>query len=79
MSDIPVSPPNAEDPVADKAQMRKDVAKIRQQEANKHPHAAEILAGYSQLLLTCYGPGVYAAYLPIRSEISPLPLIAALQ
>ena len=78
MSDISVSPPDAEDPAAAKAQMRKQVAIVRQQEVDKHPDAAEILARHSQLLLTNFGPGVYAAYLPIRSEISPLPLIAAL-
>ena len=78
MSDISVSSPHAEDPAAAKARMRKEAAILRQQEVDKHPHAAEILAGHSQLLLTNFGPGVYAAYLPIRSEISPLPLIAAL-
>ena len=78
MSDISVSSPHAEDPAAAKAQMRKQAAILRQREVDKHPHAAEILAGHSQLLLTNFGPGVYAAYLPIRSEISPLPLIAAL-
>ena len=58
--------------------MRKQAAKMRQQEADHHPDAAEKLAGYYQLLLDRFGHGVYAAYLPIRSEISPLPLIAAL-
>ena len=58
--------------------MRKQAAKIRQQEADHHPDAAEKLAEYCQLLLDRFGRGVYAAYLPIRSEISPLPLIAAL-
>ena len=58
--------------------MRKQAAKIRQHEADYHPGAAETLAGYCQLLLNSFGRGVYAAYLPIRSEISPLPLIAAL-
>ena len=58
--------------------MRKQAAKIRQQEADHHPDAAEKLAGHCQLLLDRFGRGVYAAYLPIRSEISPLPLIAAL-
>ena len=78
MSDISVSSSHAVDPAAAKAQMRKQAAILRQQEVDKHPQAAEILAGHSQLLLTNFGPGVYAAYLPIRSEISPLPLIAAL-
>ena len=58
--------------------MRKQAAKIRQQEAGHHLDAAEELARYCPLLLTRFGHGLYAAYLPIRSEISPLPLIAAL-
>ena len=78
MSDISVSSPHSADPAAAKAQMRKQATLLRQQEVDNHPHAAEILAGHSQLLLTNFGSGVYAAYLPIRSEISPLPLIAAL-
>ena len=78
MSDISVPPPHADDPAGAKAQMRKQAAKIRQQEADNHPDAAERLAGYCHLLLDTFGRGVYAAYLPIRSEISPLPLIAAL-
>ena len=78
MSDISVPPPHADDPAGAKAQMRKQAAKIRQQEADNHPDAAERLAGYCHLLLDSFGRGVYAAYLPIRSEISPLPLIAAL-
>ena len=78
MSDISVPLPHADDPAGAKAQMRKQAAKIRQQEADNHPDAAERLAGYCHLLLDSFGRGVYAAYLPIRSEISPLPLIAAL-
>ena len=78
MSDISVSSSHAADPAAAKAQMRKMAAILRQEEADKLPNAAKILAGHSQLLLTNFGPGVYAAYLPIRSEISPLPLIVAL-
>ena len=58
--------------------MRERAAKIRRREADNHPDAAEKLAEYCQLLLDRFGRGVYAAYLPIRSEISPLPLIAAL-
>ena len=58
--------------------MRAQAAKIRQQEADSHPDAAEKLAEYCRLLLDSFGRGVYAAYFPIRSEISPLPLIAAL-
>ena len=78
MSDIFVHPQNTEDTAGAKAQMRKQAAKIRQREADHHPDAAEKLATYCQLLLERFRRGVYAAYLPIRSEISPLPLIAAL-
>ena len=78
MSDISVPPQHIEGLASAKAQMRKKAAKIRKQEADHHPDAAEKLAEYCQLLLDRFGRGVYAAYLPIRSEISPLPLIAAL-
>ena len=78
MSDISALPPNITEPAGAKSQMRKQAARIRQQEAYHYPDAAEKLAAYHQLLLNRFGCGVYAAYLPIRSEISPLPLIAAL-
>ena len=78
MSDIFVPPPHIDDFAGAKAQMREQAAKIRQQEADNHPDAAEKLAEYCRLLLDSFGLGVYAAYFPIRSEISPLPLIAAL-
>ena len=78
VSDISVPSQHIDDAAGAKALMRKQAAKIRQQEADRHPDAAEILATYYQLLLSRFGGGIYAAYLPIRSEISPLPLIAAL-
>ena len=78
MPDISVSPPHFDDPAYAKAQMRKQAGIIRQYEADNHPDAAEKLAAYCRLLLERFGCGVYAAYLPIRNEISPLPLIAAL-
>ena len=78
MSNLSAPPPHIDELADAKAQMRKQAAKIRQQEADHHPDAAEKLATYSYLLLTKFGHGIYAAYLPIRSEISPLPLIAAL-
>ena len=78
MSDILVSPPHFDDLACAKAQMRKKAATIRQHEADHHPDAAKKLAAYCGLLLGRFGCGVYAAYLPIRNEISPLPLIAAL-
>ena len=78
MSDIPVLPTQIDDSAGAKAKIREQAAIIRQQEADNHPDAAEKLAGYCRLLLDRFGCGVYAGYLPIRSEISPLPLIAAL-
>ena len=69
---------SADDLVLVKAQMRKQAAKIRQQQADMHPQAAEQLAAHCAELMHSFGPGIYAAYLPIRSEISPLPLVAAL-
>ena len=58
--------------------MRKQAAKNRQQLADMHPQAAEQVATYCEELMHSFGPGIYAAYLPIRSEISPLPLVVAL-
>ena len=78
MSNISVPPPHIDDPAGAKAQMRKQAAKIRQQEADYYPDAEKKLATYCQLLLSTFGRGIYAGYLPIRSEISPLPLIVAL-
>ena len=36
------------------------------------------MAAHADALLDQFGRGIYAAYLPIRSELSPLPLIARL-
>ena len=69
---------SADDLVLEKAQMRKQAANIRQQQADLHPQAADRLATHCLELMHSFGPGIYAAYLPIRSEISPLPLVAAL-
>ena len=44
-----------------------------------YPWAADQLAAYNHLLVDNFGAGVYAAYLPIRSELSPVPLMSALQ
>jgi 5-formyltetrahydrofolate cyclo-ligase len=74
---FPLSAP-ADDLVLEKAKMRKQAAKNRQQLADMHPQAAEQVATYCEELMHSFGPGIYAAYLPIRSEISPLPLVVAL-
>ena len=69
---------SADNLVSEKAQMRKQAAKNRQQLVDMHPQAAEQVATYCEELMHSFGFGIYAAYLPIRSEISPLPLVAAL-
>ena len=78
MSEVYVPQQHVDNSASAKTLMRKQAAKIRQQEADRHPDAAEKLATYYQLLIDRFGSGVYAAYLPIRSEISPLPLIGVL-
>ena len=75
---LPPSAP-ADELVLVKAQMRKQAAKIRQQQSDLYPQAPEQLAAHCAALMHSFGPGIYAAYLPIRSEISPLPLVAALR
>lgn len=79
MSKISAPSTSSDDLVLAKAQMRKHAAEIRKQEAETHPWADEQLAAHSHLLIDNFGAGIYAAYLPIRSEISPLPLILALK
>ena len=78
MSEVYVPQQHVDNSASAKTLMRKQAAKIRQQEADRHPDAAEKLATYYQLLVDSFGSGIYAAYIPIRNEISPLPLIAAL-
>ena len=78
-SSLPPNPMPKDDPADVKAALRRQAAAQRQNEARAHPGAAEQLAAHSQLLIDSFGAGVYAAYMPIRSEISPLPLIKALQ
>jgi len=58
--------------------MRKTAAARRQQLADAAPDAAIKLAAHCQVLIDNFGTGLYAAYLPIRSELSPLPLVEAL-
>ncbi|MBL6602191.1 MAG: hypothetical protein ISP48_05170, partial [Candidatus Puniceispirillum sp.] len=60
---------SSDDLVSAKAQARKQAAKIRQQQADMHPQAAEQLFAYCAELMQTFGHGIYAAYLPIRSEI----------
>ena len=82
MSNLPV------DPAADKTALRKEAAATRAALAKQEPDAADRLAGHAGHIadlaaadLATADPamgGVVAAYLPIRSELSPLPLVAAL-
>jgi 5-formyltetrahydrofolate cyclo-ligase len=44
----------------------------------EHPSAGDDLTSHLDVVLQRCGKGIYAAYLPIRSELSPLPLVAAL-
>ena len=44
----------------------------------ENPLAGDKLINHLEGVLQRCGFGIYAAYLPIRSELSPLPLVAAL-
>jgi len=66
------------DSVDEKAALRKQAARNRISLIAGNPSAADDLVGQLDLVLRRCGTGVYAAYLPIRSELSPLPLVAAL-
>ena len=84
MSDSSLSEPVASstskaDPAEAKAALRKIASKTRLAAASSQPSAADDLAAQAETLIARYGTGIYAAYLPIRSELSPLPLVAALQ
>ena len=76
----------AGDPAADKAALRKAAAATRAALAKQMPDAANQLAAHADMIadmmagmMTDIGAGaIVAAYLPIRSELSPLPLVAAL-
>jgi len=61
-----------------KAVMRKQAAKNRAQLAALDPTGADRLAKHLPHLIERFGNGAYAAYLPIRSELSPLPLVKGL-
>ena len=51
---------------------------MRKQLAAEHPDADTALARHADAIIRLGGGGAVAGYLPIRSELSPLPLIAAL-
>ena len=60
---------------AAKAACRKLATQRRAELANGAPDAAILLAGHAAHLTARYGCGVYAGYMPIRSELSPLALL----
>lgn len=66
------------DIVTAKALMRKDAASRRAALMSKQPEAPQHLAGFAAALIESFGVGVYAAYLPIRSELSPIALVGEL-
>ena len=70
--------PPLPDSTDEKAVLRKLAACNRISLTAGNPSAADELVGQLDLVLQRCGTGVYAAYLPIRSELSPLPLVAAL-
>ena len=78
MSKFFTSPSPLDELALEKAHLRELAAKIRHQEKRLHPLAPEQLVAHARLLINSFGSGLYAGYLPIRSEISPLPLMEAL-
>lgn len=66
------------DPADEKQVLRRTATKIRKGLFEHQSQADIALAAHADALLDQFGRGIYAAYLPIRSELSPLPLIARL-
>ena len=61
-----------------KAVCRKLAAQNRNHLAASKTDAALLLATHTEHLIDRFGKGIYAAYFPIRSELSPLDLLARL-
>ena len=66
------------DPVEAKAACRKLAAQNRKYLAVGKTDAPALLATHAERLIGQFGTGIYAAYFPIRSELSPLDLLARL-
>ncbi|MDA8716966.1 5-formyltetrahydrofolate cyclo-ligase [Alphaproteobacteria bacterium] len=66
------------DPAEAKAAYRKLAARNRNHLAASKTNAAPLLATHAECLIERFGKGIYAAYFPIRSELSPLDLLARL-
>ena len=66
------------DPAEAKVACRKLAAQNRNHLAVSKIGAAALLATHAESLIDWFGKGIYAAYFPIRSELSPLDLLARL-
>ena len=66
------------DPADEKQVFRRAATKTRKRLFEQQTQADTAIAAHAAALLEQFGRGIYAAYLPIRSELSPLPLIARL-
>jgi 5-formyltetrahydrofolate cyclo-ligase len=66
------------DPAEAKAACRKLAAQNRNHLATTKTDAAPLLATHAERLIDWLGTGIYAAYFPIRSELSPLDLLVRL-
>ena len=66
------------DPAEAKVACRKLAAQNRNHLATNEAAAAAKLAMHAESLIDRFGKGIYAAYFPIRSELSPLDLLARL-
>ena len=62
----------------EKAALRKQAARHRSSLMAENPLAGDNLIHQLEVVMQRCGNGIYAAYLPIHSELSPLPLVAAL-
>ena len=62
----------------EKAALRKHAARHRSSLMAENPLAGDKLINHLEGVMQRCGNGIYAAYLSIHSELSPLPLVAAL-
>ncbi len=72
------SAPSQPYPAVEKAALREQAALNRSLLMANRPSADDDLQHYLDMVVQRCGKGIYAAYLPIRSELSPLPIVAAL-
>ena len=62
----------------DKKRLRKQATITRKQAFDAMPDAPQRIARYADILQMRYAPKIIAAFWPIRTEINPIPLMAAL-